>query len=1286
MTEPGRWGDLGGLPATVSISGSMPEILMEAIAVSRSDLTIMPIFRRRVFLPRMLATVRDQTEMSKQALYQPGRLGRRLGKRNRARLRSLVRRANAWKTRVRRAAALSLAAAAMWGGQTAYAQLGSVSTLGQAGQMGMAPAGGIVNRAVAGFQALDENGPGWLYYGVNAADRGLGYNGSYFTLGGFIPYAEDDLGGLWSADLRSHLSTYGGFFSNVGVVRKQFMGGTIGGLGVYWDYDADLNQNPTGGACGTEPFGQFGHVYNQVGVSAEWLTDFGNLRSNGYIPVGTTAYTAGNPGSTFYQNYVMCNYGLDAALAGADLEVGAYVPGLADWAGMISVGGYTFGQARYNWSAGSKAGQDVVPYFGGVYTRLDMTLMRNWDFSLQANNDSYFDWTGFARLTYRMGGSRRRNVPDQMEQPMMRNEHIVRAHQTPVVAVNEATGTPWRVIVVNNAATGAGTGTAESPFRTIAAANAAATNPYDIVFVEKGNATYAQATPFSPLASNQYFIGDGANFYLASCCGPINLNSGAGVPTISNPSGPSVILDGGLTTANFNVVGSRVGVQAGPGLLVGDTATVSNYQILGTGTSGITGTPYTGIELLNTGGNVVVTNTLVKNMTDTGIRVNGVDAGSGNAPNLSFQGSVTNDATTGGGTSPIIEVKNTLGGGGGNILIAAGPTPAGATVPNLVSDNGGGGVVVENSDSNVQIDNMTLTNSIGTAVTVAGSGGAVAIGTNGPATITNPADGAILVQNGSTDFIYKGSITNSAGNAVKVDGTTGGSVLVTNPSGQSTDTGLGLVVQNSSGNVTIEKFDVASSQQGLLVQNNTFVPGPGGTSGQFNNINVTKASGAGVQLAGNTGPVGLNNVNISLSSTNSNTAVGFLGTDNDTITMTGNNTVAVDGNAAISVTNAPTVSDVTNLLFTTVSSSNSPTNGVLLNGVDGTFDVTGSGITVANSTGAGVLIQDTQTGLAVNVPGTVTVTGAAGGGISLLDVNAPGIETVLFNTVSLQTTGGTGLLVQNSTAPAVGNGLVQINGGTIASTNGAAISAINANLDVNLTSVSSTGAGGNGISLVASDNSSNAFPAVRIGTTTISTPTANGIYLFGNQPMQAGAGVFADFGQVSITSAGQSGIFAEATNASFNGAMISSSGVNGVTLVAAGGENTTFLITNSKINGAGGSGVNMLSSGGGVLNATVLTNQITATGNSLLAVNADSGSTIGLNMSGNAGVSGGAPGAGNILLNNAAAGTFDVTQSQSAGPPPVSLSQAISASNNSPITDITTIVGTLGEGATIPIP
>jgi len=329
----------------------------------------------------------------------------RYGKRTAARIRAIRRKAAEWKRRARRAFTLALITA----GMAAAPPLAEA----QMGQMGMAPTGGILNRAAAGLQGLND-GPGWLYYGINAADRGLGYNGSYMTLGGFVPYAEDDLGGFWAADLRSHLSEYGGFFSNLGMVRKQFVGGTLFGVGVFWDYDADLNQYPTGGALGTSQFGQFGHVYNQVGVSLEWLTDYGNLRSNGYIPVGSTGYTAGSPGNPFFQNFVMCQPGLDAALTGTDLEVGAYIPGLADWAGMVSVGGYAYGNSRYDYAVGPQTGQDIVPWFGGVYTRLDMTFIENWDFSLQANNDSYFDWTGFARLTYRMGGSRRRNVPDQV--------------------------------------------------------------------------------------------------------------------------------------------------------------------------------------------------------------------------------------------------------------------------------------------------------------------------------------------------------------------------------------------------------------------------------------------------------------------------------------------------------------------------------------------------------------------------------------------------------------------------------------------------------------------------------------------------------------------------------------------------------------------------------------------------------------------------------------------------------------------------------------------------------
>ena len=516
----------------------------------------------------------------------------------------------------------------------------------QFGQTAMAPAAGIANRAATGFTGLNADGPGWLYYGVNAADRGLGYNGSYMTLGGYIPYSEDGLGGLWAADLRGHLSVNGGFFSNVGAVRKQFLGGSLLGIGVYWDYDGDQNQYPTYGVLGSE-WGQFGHSYNQVGVSGEWLTDFGNLRSNGYIPVGTTAYTIGAPGSPFYGNNILCQYGLDAALSGADLEVGAYIPGLSDWAGMISVGGYALGNSRYNWWSGPETGQDVVPWFGGVYTRLDMTFLENWDLSLQYNNDSYFDSTGFARLTYRMGGSRRRNVPDQMEQPMMRNEHIVRAHQTPTVALNPVTFQPWNVIHVDNTAAAFGNGSVDTPYRTLAEAQTAANNPYDVVLVHAGtSATTPYQSNWLFQADNQILVGEGSTLQLAtSNCGYQQFFAGSDVRPIVTSADTAITLRNGAIVDHFGIVDAPRGIVADASLT--GVASVNDVAIIGDNQPNQVGVLVEGVP----GGTVNLYNMVVTDA-GRGLWVNGGSA------DVNFQGTIVQD----GSAYESVKVQSATGG------------------------------------------------------------------------------------------------------------------------------------------------------------------------------------------------------------------------------------------------------------------------------------------------------------------------------------------------------------------------------------------------------------------------------------------------------------------------------------------------------------------------------------------------------------------------------------------------------------------------------------------------
>ena len=604
----------------------------------RSLVTILPVMTPWVLPPGEPATDRNSNPM-KNTAHRPVSSGSVRPKARRSRM-------AAWRRRVREMTACMLLAATA-GGQPLLCH-------GQTGQMGMAPVGGVVNRAAAGFANLNNSGPGWMYYGLNAADRGLGYQGSYMTLGGYIPYAEDDLGGFWSADLRGHLSVYGGFFSNVGVVRKQFLGGTVGGIGVYWDFDGDQNQYANtfiNDRSGSYLF-PGGATYNQVGVSGEWLTDYGNLRSNGYIPVGSTASTMG----PYVGNSLLSVLGVNAALAGADLEVGAWVPGLTEWAGMISVGGYSFGNARYN----LPSGKDVVPYFGGVYTRLDMTFLNNWDLSLQANNDSYFDWTGFARLTYRMGGSRRRTVADQIEQPMMRNEHIVRAHQQPQQALNPYTKAPWEVIHVDSATgsgaptalaslnaarmSASGVGSAENPLATLKQAELVATNPFDIILLHVGNSlNQPYAGGFTFQAENQYLVGEGSGMYLPTANSGLVPVWGGDVrptyPVIAGGTGTGITLGNGSVVDHLQITGTRIGISDAAITTPGSFLIINDVQIVGSGPN------QTGVEILDPHAASATMN--FSNMYLQGLSADGfsINTGSGGDPNVNIDNSTFVDTS-----------------------------------------------------------------------------------------------------------------------------------------------------------------------------------------------------------------------------------------------------------------------------------------------------------------------------------------------------------------------------------------------------------------------------------------------------------------------------------------------------------------------------------------------------------------------------------------------------------------------------------------------------------------
>ncbi len=585
--------------------------------------------------------------------------------------------------------------------------------MAQVGQTPMQSSDGLANRAVQGIGNLNAGGAGRLYYGVNGADRGLGYRGSYMTLGGYFPALEDDYGGLWAADTRGHLSNFGGFFANIGAVRKQLLNsGSLLGFGLFWDYDGDQNQfaDQIVGEPGFDPITfAGGYSYNQVGVSGELLTDWGNIRSNGYIPVGSTGQSTGKYVST----NLLCMQGINAALGGADFELGAYLPGLSDWAGMINVGGYTYGNTRYQLDNGN----DLVPWFGGVYTRIDMTFAHNWDFSLQYNNDSFFDSTGFARLTYRLGGSRRRNVPDQMEQPMMRNEHIVRAHQNAVVATNPITGQPWRVIHVDNNTTSpaTGNGSITNPVASLGgtgvqpSAEDIATNQYDIILVHSSTIPYSN-TPFPARApnmfsfreSNQLLIGDGSAQTVPTLeCGNILISTSVNpslYPIISPQANDTGIFIASNrfneTVSGFDIRASNIGIngQSATGTNTFNDLTI-NAGIIGIEIGGganydmsddIAFSDQSGTGLLNNGqGEITLTNATFSNISGTAIETN---AGTIRATSVAISDTL-GDGIIVGNTSNPTPPPNFL------------PAPLLEMTSSTITNSGGSGIILDGNGS-----------------------------------------------------------------------------------------------------------------------------------------------------------------------------------------------------------------------------------------------------------------------------------------------------------------------------------------------------------------------------------------------------------------------------------------------------------------------------------------------------------------------------------------------------------------------------------------------------------
>ena len=384
------------------------------------------------------------------------------------------------------------------------------------------------------FADVNFGWPGRVWVEASLADRGLGYQGSYFTVGAKTHCFQDFLDGRWLVEGQGHVSAInGGFFANIGLERVFSLEAAQAEIttSFWYDYDSDLQ-------------GNFGHAMNQLGISAGIKKRQIEVLGNAYFPVGTSDYLQGDPTGVncFLNHSIVIQAGIDSALKGFDAIVRFKPNALAQVNGSFGLGGYNYGS-------------NVVDYFGGLKATYGMQLEQGMIVNLELNHDNRFDVTGVLQLGWMFGVNARGNEYGLLGtdlEPTWRNDHIVRYQQDLVLAIDPDTGRPYNVYHVDNLADPTiENGTFETPFDNLADAEAASSTD-DIIFVNPGDGTVRNMDAGITLKDGQMLLGNGVQHLiplpdgtLFDLCNSLDGN----LPRITNRFGGNAV-----TLANRNTV------------------------------------------------------------------------------------------------------------------------------------------------------------------------------------------------------------------------------------------------------------------------------------------------------------------------------------------------------------------------------------------------------------------------------------------------------------------------------------------------------------------------------------------------------------------------------------------------------------------------------------------------------------------------------------------------------------------------------------------------------------
>lgn len=773
-------------------------------------------------------------------------------------------------------------------------------------------------------------------------------------------------------------------------------------------------------------------LFQQAGLSFESYARALDLRSNLYLPVGPitrqTSLTLVN-GSTRFQgdNLVYDQYrSWYTAMKGFDAEVGVPLPGdfAQDQGIRLYGGGYHFVDNE---------GDSIT----GASARLIANVISGLDAQLQITYDPHFQTRAFFGVSWTFGALHRSEMKQTTAYGRM-GEHVTRNYTVVaeshgqdehLTAIDPATGTPYTFAHVSSSAAPGGTGTASSPFQTIAAAEATGRN---IVFVQAGSVF--NGGPSVVLNPGQRVLGDGPGaqyFIRVSELGMVTLPHGptsGAFPILDASTGDAVVLASNSQFSGFSITNPAGNGIVGTGL---SNVTVSNVRI------NLDHTGNDGIQLNDITGPVSIANATVVMPTAVGLGAlgSGIDI-QGGSGSIQFLGNTTVSGFSA-GPSVLIDHLGAAGsvtfddlgigqrqGVGFEIQNHSAGTVNVTGVASISNASGSTAAALDINNSSVN-SNFNQVNVTG--ATVAAGAGAVNLQTDtgttsfGTLNIGSPTGTALMAHNAGTlninpvvnnmvNLTHGGTISAADGTAVDL---------------QSTALNINLT-SVSSNHVTLPGTGTGISLIGTTGLFGVMGNGAAGTGGTIRNA----ATGIFLQNAGRTGfqwmTINANGVGIEsqhvgslavLSSTISNsTHFGIDALDTKTVDIAnsiffGNGTVAGDANIRAQFDAIDSYSySITASQFTSAISDNVLVK-VIPGGETSTLNFLAGGDSFTNTASGGTGVRLIWNGaLSATVDQSIFATsGGSNTGLFVTNASPTALSTVVFTNNNFTSTSAAGL-------------------------------------------------------------------------------------------------------------------------------------------------------------------------------------------------------------------------------------------------------------------------------------